>query len=98
MVLNKNVMFLELLVPPSLLRIVLSFSYFIQEFISCEENARSSTDANCYFSWREIKQWQQRLQETLQNLKEIYEGLRWKWNLCSYMGYVLQSSRQVYLL
>jgi len=39
MVLNKNVMFLELLVPPSLLRVVLSFSCFIQEFVSCEENA-----------------------------------------------------------
>lgn len=50
MVLNKNVIFLELLVPPTLLRIVLSFSTLSKNlYLVRKMKSQYYPDVSCYF-------------------------------------------------
>lgn len=50
MVLNKNVIFLELLVPPTLLRIVLSFSTLSKNLCLVRKmKPQDYSDFSCYF-------------------------------------------------
>lgn len=73
MVLNKNVIFLELLVPPTLLRIVLSSSTLSKNlYLVREMKPQYYPELGCYFRCAVTAE----LWETLGNMKGISECLR----------------------